>query len=164
MLKGLQEYFQLNIDLAELKNLATELGSDCAFFISNEPSFASGKGEILQPVHLELKDKHIVIIKPQFEVNTKAAYLAIHAIESQYKLSELIELPVREWKDKIKNDFELSVFQKLPELSLIKQSLYELGASYASMSGSGSAIYGIFESKPEIPKLPGNYFVWKSLI
>ncbi len=164
MLKGLQEYFQLNIDVKELEQFSSKLGSDCAFFISNKPAFATAKGEILMPVSLELKEKHLVIIKPPYSVNTKEAYSGIQPAQPQYELSELIKLPVKEWKSKIKNDFELSVFQRFPELRLIKQSLYELGAVYASMSGSGSAIYGIFESKPEIPELPENYFVWKGIL
>ena len=163
MLKGLVEYFNLKIDLQELIQLAAKIGSDCAFFISNETSFASGKGEILRPVFPELKDKYIVIIKPPYAVNTKEAYAGIQPSEPLHKLSELIELPVKEWQDKINNDFELPVFQRFPELRLIKQSLYELGALYASMSGSGSAVYGIFESEPDIPELPKNYFVWKCL-
>lgn len=164
MLKGLIDCFNLTIASQELNQIAAQIGSDCAFFISNTPSLASGKGEILRPVFLELKNKHIVIIKPPFAVNTKEAYSGIHPAEPQHKLSELIKLPIKDWKYRINNDFEFPVFQRFPELKLIKQSLYELGALYASMTGSGSAVYGIFESKPEIPELPKNYFVWKSSI
>ena len=164
MLKSLQEYFQLHLNSDELIGMAAQLGSDCAFFITNEPAFATGKGEVLQTVSVSLKGKHIAIIKPPFSVNTKKAYSGILPATPSNSLLDLIKEPVEQWKDKIINDFELSVFQKFPELRLIKQSLYELGALYSSMSGSGSAIYGIFDTMPDIPSLPENYFVWKGSI
>jgi 4-diphosphocytidyl-2-C-methyl-D-erythritol kinase len=162
MLKGLQEYFQLPLNEKELTELASQMGSDCAFFISNEPAFATAKGEVLEPVSINLTGKHIAIIKPPFPVNTKEAYSGITPGKPSNRLQDLIKLPVEEWKDKLINDFESTVFKKFPELGLIKQSLYELGALYAAMSGSGSAIFGIFDALPEIPILPESYFCWKS--
>jgi 4-diphosphocytidyl-2-C-methyl-D-erythritol kinase len=161
MLKGLRDYFQLPLKEKELTGLASKMGSDCAFFILNEPSIASGKGEILEPFDLDLKEKHILIIKPPFSVNTKDAYMGIQPAKPKHRLKDLIKLPLHEWKESIWNDFEPTVFKKFPELGLIKQSMYEMGAIYAAMSGSGSAIFGIFDTLPEIPKLPESYFCWK---
>jgi 4-diphosphocytidyl-2-C-methyl-D-erythritol kinase len=162
MLNGLKEYFQLSLNQKDLTELAGQLGSDCAFFILNEPAMASGKGEILQPVSPGFSNKHFLIIKPPFSIETKEAYSDVKPSEPSRKLKDLIHLPIAEWKGAIQNDFELLIFKRFPELENIKQAMYEMGALYASMSGSGSAIFGIFESLPEIPRLPGNYFCWKT--
>jgi 4-diphosphocytidyl-2-C-methyl-D-erythritol kinase len=164
MLKALQQYFKLPLGIDELMGEASRLGSDCPFYISNEVSSATGRGEILRPVSIDLEGKTLVIIKPPFSVNTKEAYSEIIPATPLENLTDLIKMPVKQWKDKIKNDFEPTVFQKFPELRLIKQSLYDLGALYASLSGSGSAIYAIFNTNPDIPKLSDSYFCWTSKI
>jgi 4-diphosphocytidyl-2-C-methyl-D-erythritol kinase len=161
MLSGLKEYFQLPLNQKELRELAGQLGSDCAFFILNEPAIVGGKGEILHPASLELKNNHILIIKPPFSVSTKDAYSGVKSSKPLHRLKDIIHQPIEEWKDLIRNDFEPNIFKRFPELENIKLSMYKMGALFASMSGSGSAIFGIFETLPELPKFPGNYFCWK---
>jgi len=162
MLKALKEYFNLPIENKEMLDFAGRLGSDCTFFIGNAPAIARGKGEILQPVEIKMKGKHYLIIKPSFSINTRDAYSGVQPAQPMRNLAGLIKLPMEEWKDSIRNDFEPSVFKRFPELGIIKQAMYEMGAVYASMSGSGSAIFGIFDTLPEIPKLPDKYFCWKA--
>lgn len=129
----------------ELKEMALKLGADCPFFIENKPCFASGVGEILSPIELNLKGYKILIVKPDVHVSTADAFAGITPRKPDFDLRFLPFLPVEDWKNKVVNDFETTVFEKHPLLSEIKQNLYEAGAVYASMSGSGSAIYGIFK-------------------
>ena len=128
----------------QLKEMALRLGADCPFFIENRPCFASGVGEDLTPIELNLKGYTILIVKPDIYISTAEAFAGITPGKPEFDLRFLQYLPVTEWKDKVVNDFEKTVFFKHPELQEIKEKLYEGGAVYASMSGSGSAIYGIF--------------------
>ena len=129
----------------ELMKMALKLGADCPFFLENIPCFASGIGEILSPIELNLKDYTILIVKPDIHVSTADAFACITPRKPDFDLRFLPYLPIEDWKDKVFNDFETTVFEKHPELRDIKNHLYESGAIYASMSGSGSAIYGIFK-------------------
>ena len=129
----------------ELMEIALKLGADCPFFLENRPCFAAGIGELLTPIELNLKGYTILIVKPSISVSTKDAFDGITPHRPDFDLRVLPYLPVEEWKDKVKNDFEATVFEKFPELAAIKNNLYESGAVYASMSGSGSAIYGIYK-------------------
>jgi len=160
MLNSLADYFQLPLLQKDLTEFAAQLGSDCAFFILNKSAIASGRGEILEPVLTGAENKKLLIIKPPFSINTKDAYSGVRVSEPSQRLKDLINLPIGEWKNEIQNDFESSTFKWFPELKEIKQKLYEMGALYASMSGSGSAMFGIFATEPEVPKLPENYFCW----
>jgi len=139
-LRLLNDVFELKHSKEDLKNYAAQLGSDCAFFIENRPMLGTGRGEILTPVDVDLKGKFIVIIKPDVHVSTTEAYAGVVPKERK---------PGSEWT----NDFEESVFRKHPILASIKSTLYEAGASYASMSGSGSAVFGIFSQQPSDGKL-----------
>jgi 4-diphosphocytidyl-2-C-methyl-D-erythritol kinase len=159
MLKSLNEYFNLNISNNKLLKYAEKLGSDCPFFIENKPSFATSKGEKLEDIELNLKDYYIVIIKPNVQINTADAYKNIKFSEPKINLKEAIKLPINEWKENIFNDFEEYAFSKYPELKEIKTYLYNIGAEFALMTGSGSAIYGIFKTKPKIDKYK-DCFVW----
>ena len=132
------------------RTYAARLGSDCAFFIDDRPAFASGKGELLEPIELTLAGYRIIIVKPSFGVSTPEAYAGITPRPAGYDLRQLGQLPVNTWKEYIRNDFEATVFQKYPSLTLLKQQLYERGAEFVSMSGSGSAIYGLFKKDREI--------------
>ena len=134
---------------------AARLGSDCAFFIDDRPAFASGKGELLEPIELTLAGYRIIIVKPSFGVSTPEAYAGITPRPAGYDLRQLGQLPVNTWKEYIRNDFEATVFQKYPSLTLLKQQLYERGAEFVSMSGSGSAIYGLFNES-----LSDDYINW----
>ena len=137
------DYFSLE----ELKDMAVKLGADCPFFLENRPCFASGVGEKLLPIDLNLKGYTILIVKPDVYISTAEAFAGITPAKPGFDLRYLPFLPIDEWKDKVINDFELSVFVRHPELAHIKEGLYEAGALYASMTGSGSAIYGIFDSR-----------------
>ena len=130
----------------ELRAMALRLGADCSFFLENTPCFASGVGEKLVPIHLDMKGYYILIIKSDINISTAEAFAGITPKKPDFDLRFLQYLPVEEWKNRVVNDFETTVFAKYPELAELKQRLYEAGALYASMSGSGSAIYGIFNS------------------
>ncbi|MBP1639310.1 MAG: 4-diphosphocytidyl-2C-methyl-D-erythritol kinase [Bacteroidetes bacterium] len=144
MLSLLNRYFNLRLTEAELAVYAVRLGADCPFFIYNKPMFATGIGDILEPIEVNLGDYHIVIIKPDVAVPTVEAYSRVVPRQPAISLKTLIALPVEEWKGGVVNDFEVSVFTCHPELAELKELLYKNGAVYASMSGSGSALYGIF--------------------
>ena len=149
-LKGLNTLFRLNLDEGQLAAYAARIGSDCPFFIYGRPMTGEGRGEILKPCTAPavtgLSGQYSIrVVAPDIHVSTAGAYAALSPDPSGKGLAALLEeLPVEEWRGRILNDFENPVFAKYPELARIKQSLYDEGAVYASMSGSGSAIYGIF--------------------
>ncbi len=144
-LRLLNDVFDLKHSKDDLKKFASQLGSDCAFFIEDVPMIGTGRGEILTKANVDLSGKFIVIIKPDIHVSTAEAYSAIVPKESPFDLNNIYSL---------KNDFEESVFKKYPAIQEIKTALYNAGASYASMSGSGSAVFGIFTQKPDEKKMP----------
>jgi 4-diphosphocytidyl-2-C-methyl-D-erythritol kinase len=141
----LNDHFRLGLSTGKLEAYALQLGSDCPFFIRNQPAFAAGRGELLEPLHLDLSDYTLQIICPQIHVSTAAAFKGIKPARPPFNLKEINSLPVSDWKQHIRNDFEDSVFQLHPVLQEIKESLYAQGALYASMSGTGAALYGIFK-------------------
>lgn len=147
-LKALNSYFNLNISEEQLEVYASHIGADCPFFIKNQPTFAFGIGNQFEDTELDLSSYHIVIVKPNIFVSTPEAYRNIRPKAPDFNLRKIGTLPVEEWKNKIVNDFEESVFPAYPEIAKIKENLYEHGAVYASMSGSGSAVYGIFRHSP----------------
>ena len=130
-----------------LYELAEKIGADCPFFLYNKPAFAEGKGEILTPLDINLKDKFILIVKPGVYISTKEAFSGVIPKKPKFDLRFLPHLPLEEWKDNVVNDFEESIFPLHPQLADIKESLYGFGGIYASMSGSGSSIYAIFNDK-----------------
>lgn len=144
MLKMLNELFSIGLTSMQLKELAAKIGADCPFFIENIPSLATGTGNELQPVNIYLEDYKIVIVKPPYGVNTALAYRSIVPGRPASALSGIVSLAPEMWKDLLINDFEKPVFLMFPELAEIKKKLYEMGAVYVSMSGSGSAIFGLF--------------------
>jgi len=160
MLKSINSYFKLNISNNELANYAQELGSDCNFFISNKPVFACEKGNILQDINFDLKGYYIAVIYPGININTAKAYSLITPVKPKQSLYDLIKLPINEWKNFIYNDFEKIIFPMYPVIEDIKIKLYNSGAIYSSMSGSGSAVFGIFEKQIEIKNYFENFFVW----
>ena len=164
LLKSINAKYNLGLTIKELKKYASAIGSDCSFFIENKAAFASGKGDILELVNLNLANKYITIIKPNINISTPEAYSGISPQKPKNSLKELIQLPIKEWKHKIHNDFEDRIFAKFEYLKEIKTQLYNLGADYAAMSGSGSAIYGIFEKKTKIEKLFDNCFIWQGIL
>lgn len=153
MLILLNEKFNLGITKQKLLELASGIGADCAFFMKNKPVFAQGIGNIFTDIELSLKNYYLMICFPGINISTQEAYANCIPKSSDIKLTELIKLPIAEWKEHIKNDFEASIFHKHKKISKIKSELYETGAIYAQMSGSGSAVYGIFNENPEKIKL-----------
>lgn len=149
MLSMLNRHFGLNLSQAVLESYAAMLGSDCAFFIRNSPVLASGRGEIMEPVQLSLNNWFILIVKPPVAVPTGKAFQWIVPEKPHNSLKTLVQQPVAEWRNSITNQFESSVFQAYPEIGELKNQLYDLGASYASMSGSGSCVFGLFQELPQ---------------
>lgn len=145
-LKVLNEICGLNLDKQKLAEYAARLGSDCAFFVFNRPMIGSGRGEILEPYDIDLSDYEIKVLIPEgVAVSTAEAYKGIVPRESSLSVKDVLVMPVAEWKDNLVNDFEATVFKAHPELAAIKQSLYDSGAVYASMSGSGSALFALYK-------------------
>lgn len=149
MIKLLNEKFHLNISVEKMEEYASRLGADCAFFIKNQPVFASGIGNIFEPVQLSLKGYYLVLVKPDIFVSTKEAYALVKPHKPAVSLKEIVRMPVETWRATMKNDFEESVFTRYPEIAAIKDKLYDMGAIYASMSGSGSSVFGIFREQVE---------------
>ena len=149
MIKLLNEKFNLNLSIDQMEQYAAKLGADCAFFIQNKPVFATGIGNLFHPIDFSLKGYHLVLVKPNSSVSTREAYANIIPCKPETSLLEIIKQPIETWRESMKNDFEYSVFLSHPEIAAIKDKLYDLGAVYASMSGSGSAVYGIFKAPLE---------------
>ncbi len=149
MLKALNELFGLNIDITELERIASYIGADCPVFIQNKAVFATGIGNEFSETEVNLKDYFLVLVKPDIHVSTPEAYANVVPKKPESSLKEILKLPVTEWKNRVVNDFEESVFAKYPAIAEIKEKLYAAGALYASMSGSGSSVYGIFAAEPD---------------
>lgn len=149
MIRLLDQRFRINIGNAEMEKYAARLGADCPFFITAEPSYAEGIGEILSPVNItdnNLEGYSLVVVKPQIAVSTKEAFSNITPRKPLMCCREIVAQPIETWKDALCNDFEESVFGIYPQLNDIKNRIYTLGAAYAQMSGSGSSLFGIFKS------------------
>ncbi|MGO4294882.1 4-(cytidine 5'-diphospho)-2-C-methyl-D-erythritol kinase [Chitinophaga sp. RAB17] len=144
MLQLINQKFQLGLTEAALVDYAAQLGSDCPFFIINKPCFATGRGEIMTPITLDLSGYSFLLVHPGIHVNTGWAFKQLTPKVPAYALRDMIQLPVAEWKNRMTNDFEGPVFEAHPALAKIKEQLYAAGAVYATMSGSGSALLGIF--------------------
>lgn len=147
MLKLLNDFFELHLKEPELERLALQLGSDCPFFIKNKPLFARGRGEIIKTTHEFLKGKYIQIICPGIHISTAEAFSSIQPKIPERKIEEIISSSTESWKENLINDFEYGAIKKYPLIGEIKKQLYNNGAIYASMSGSGSSIVGIFEQQ-----------------
>ncbi|MEM8894690.1 MAG: 4-(cytidine 5'-diphospho)-2-C-methyl-D-erythritol kinase [Bacteroidota bacterium] len=159
MLKLLSDNFNLGLSVDQLETYALQLGSDCPFFIQNKPMIASGRGEVFESLRLSLSGKYILLVNPGIHISTKEAYTGVTPAVPEHSLKETLEdAPIESWKDKIANDFETSVFAIAPEIEQVKNQLYEQGALYASMTGSGSTVYGIYDYKPDKATFP-NYTV-----
>ena len=148
----LNDIFDCGLDREVLLHFASEIGSDCSFFIDNLPRLVTGKGNILEPIKINLQGYHLVIVFPTTTVSTAMAYQRVTPSEEGLSLRELPQLKPEQWEGKITNRFEEVVFAMHPEIGRIKESLYGSGAVYASMSGSGSAVYGIFRKDPVLAK------------
>ncbi|HAK75660.1 MAG TPA: 4-(cytidine 5'-diphospho)-2-C-methyl-D-erythritol kinase, partial [Runella sp.] len=156
----LNDTFKLALSTAALQNYARRLGSDCAFFIENQPQFCFEKGDQFEDISLSLKGKGIVLVYPNLHISTAEAYAGVAPQKTEVDLREALQRPIEEWRHWVKNDFENGLFQKYPVLPQIKAQLYEAGALYASMTGSGSTVFGIFEKVPDLQNIFSPYTVW----
>lgn len=161
MLRLLNETFNLNVSDQELVNLAAQLGADCPFFIYNRPMYAEGIGEKLENVSLDLSGYYLVLVKPDIHIPTRDAFALIKPQQPEISLKEIVKMPISEWANKMYNDFEKSIFPKYPAIEGIKQKLYQQGAIYASMSGSGSSVYGIFKEETNLKNEFTDCYVWE---
>lgn len=155
----LNRVFALGLSEPQLIELAASLGSDTPFFVRNTPQLCSGRGEILSPIALPLGGKYLVILKPAEGVSTREAYGGVRPAIPTVGLAEALQRPVEQWRECVKNDFEQHVFTAHPLIAKLKQLLYDCGAEYASMSGSGSAVFGIFAESPCVEPPFENIFI-----
>ena len=160
----MNDKFDLKIAHADKLKYASQLGSDCAFFMENKPVFAGEKGDVFSKCDLDLSKYRIVVVYPAIHSNTAEAYKGIIPAKPKYNLEEAIGGGIKTWKEKLVNDFEKNIFFRFPELENIKSRFYDCGAVYASMSGSGSAVFGIFEGETDTAgfSFPANYLIWTS--
>lgn len=159
-LRLLDQKFALRLSQEQLISYAARLGSDCPFFIINMPCFGAGRGELLTPIELDLGAYDLVLVNPAIHVPTGWAFGQLDKERKQEQVTDIIRLPVAEWRNRLTNDFEGPVFREYPQIGAIKERLYEAGADYAAMSGSGSTVFGLFkkEATPDL-YFPEAYFV-----
>ena len=149
MIRLLNALFDLQLSDEQMIQYAARLGADCAFFIKSEPCYAEGIGEKMQPIGLDLSEWYIGVVRPDIPVPTKEAFSRIHPHYPQVCPKDAVMQPVETWRETLVNDFEESVFALHPEIGAIKEQLYKMGATYAAMSGSGSALFGLFKERPD---------------
>jgi len=165
-LRALGEVFGLNLTTEQLENYARRLGADCAFFIENTPRLARGKGDVFEPIALSVSGTACVVAYPGLHISTAQAFAGIVPRAPAYPLREALAQPMSAWRATVSNDFEKSLAPTHPVLANIKQQFYAAGATYASLSGSGSAVYGLFAEMSEAPTLPwpAEYLVWRGVL
>ena len=164
MLLMLNQEYDLHLSQTKLEQYAARIGADCPFFIQNRPVYATQKGEIMSPVSLDLSQYYLVVVKPPVHVNTAMAYAACTPKFSNHSLTELIKQPVATWKNVLRNDFEVPIFAQYPIIKQIKNQLYDLGAVYAAMSGSGAAVFGLFSTQIALDKHFASYYSWQGKV
>lgn len=163
-LKMLNEIFELELSNEDLKNYARKLGSDCAFFIENRPVFCYQKGDQFENFSLDLSNKFIVLVNPSVHISTAEAYSGVLPKTPQVSLKEVLQQPIKDWREIVRNDFEEKLLIKYPIIAQVKQKLYDSGAAYASMTGSGSTVYGIFENEINLSDQFGTFAVWSGVL
>lgn len=162
-LRLLNQVCRLGLDNTSLRDYASKLGSDCPFFIGDSAQLATGRGELLQPAAIDLRGWHITIVMPPVRVSTAEAYSWIRPHKSSADIPGILSEPPETWNNRLLNDFEPVVSERYPVIGQIKNRLIQLGASYASMSGSGAAIFGLFREKPEKVEWP-DCICWSGLL
>ena len=164
-LRILNDLFDLDLTSQKLKDYAAQLGSDCTFFTDNKPMIGTGRGEVLSDVAISLSGYYLVIVKPEVHISTAEAFAAITPRKHDTDLKTVVEkYPITKWKDFLGNDFEHQLFQRFPIIEAIKQKLYALGAVFASMSGSGSAVFGIFNHEIDLKKEFPDQVYWSGFM
>ncbi len=158
-LRILNSLFELGLSVERLTQYAKQLGSDCAFFLHDQPAIGAGRGEVLEPIEVSLKNYYLVVVTPAIHVGTAQAYANVVPQRPERDVRSVLTEPVIRWKELLKNDFEISVFRSYPEIEQIKRTMYVVGAVYASMSGSGSSVFGLFDKvvdrEEHFPELSG---------
>lgn len=144
VLKMLVELFQLQVSEKELEEISADLGSDCAFFVKGDSQLAKGRGEVLSSITLKSIPRYLVLLNPGIHISTKEAYSNVTYLNDSASLKEVLSMPAENWENCLKNDFEDSIFKNHPKIKELKIKLYEAGAVYAAMSGSGSSVFGLF--------------------
>lgn len=163
MMRLVNEQYELGMTDDDMEYRLSRLGADCAFFNKSVPCFATGIGEVLMPINFTLAGWDFVLVKPDIHVSTKEAFSMVQPRRPERSLLEAITHPVEEWRDTVVNDFERSVFLHHPEIAAIKATLYDMGAVYASMTGSGSSVFGLFQHRqPEAAEIFRNHFVYET--
>lgn len=160
LLKLLNDKFQLGLDEAQLISYARQLGADCSFFIHNTPVLATGIGDVMKRVELDLSAYHLILVKPDIHVSTATAYGAVTPNPMGRELAWAITQPVEAWRNTVFNDFEVGIFARYPEIGQLKELMYKSGAIFAAMSGSGSSVYGLFKEKATLLGLNPEYAVF----
>ncbi len=163
-LKAMDELAELGLSTDELKALSAKIGADCPFFVDNEPSLAKGIGDVLQSLAIDLSGYFLVLIKPNVVVPTAEAYKYVVPAKPKHPLEEIIHLPVEKWKGRLVNDFETSVFRSYPEIGAVKEKLYYYGAVYASMSGSGASVFGLFKNEVDLSSVFKDCFIFTQML
>lgn len=162
MIKAVNEEFGLNLSEKEMENRIAPFGADCPFFVRCRPVYATGTGNIMSPLPLSLKGWVLVLVKPAVSVSTREAYAGLTPHESDYDLRAMMACPVEQWRGTVRNDFEESVFKLHPRIAAIKSTLYDMGAVYASMSGSGSTVFALFRHRmDEVSEVFDDCFVFQ---
>lgn len=159
----MNKLFDLHLEPWFLEDYAAQIGSDCAFFIENMPKIATGRGEILEPVEVDLKGDYLVLVKPPIHIGTKEAYAGVKPKKPNVPIASVL-LDKSAWRDSLRNDFEDSIFPTFPELAEIKKRFYDNGAYYAAMSGSGSTVFGLFSQVPPEMIWADGDFVFESML
>jgi len=160
-LLGLNALADNPLSLKQLGELAAILGSDCPFFLDPQSMLMEGRGEILTPLFLSMEEIYLVLLFPEIHVSTQDAYAGVIPAIPPLQLKELIKEPLNRWEELIENDFEKSVFMRYPQLVSLKRELYSSGAIYASLSGSGSSLYGLFKERPSLPDGLQKHIIWE---
>lgn len=163
-LRLLNQVFELGLSTEQLHQYAAQLGSDCSFFIQDTPMLGSGRGEILSPCSVILTGLYMVIVKPEIHVSTAEAYQNVTPAKPDQFLTNVLDSPIASWKNTLINDFEKSVFEKYPRIRKIKDDLYEAGALYASMSGSGASVFGIFNTPVNLKRTFAGMTYWAGTV
>lgn len=163
-LLGLRDLFELPLTNQDLVPYAQKLGSDCAFFLSKQAQYGTGKGDLLTPIPTSLSGLYAIVLYPNFGISTQKAYSGVLTNPSSGHLPELLLNPIETWKDHVSNDFEKTLFHEYPILGRLKEDMYDLGAVYAAMSGSGSTIFGLFKKEVSPKDSWANFIKWEGFI
>jgi 4-diphosphocytidyl-2-C-methyl-D-erythritol kinase len=164
-LRLLRDLFNLAIDEKKLMQYAARIGSDCSFFIQDKPMMGIGRGEVLKPCKVDLRGKYLILVNAGLHVSTAEAYAGVIPGTPVFPIEDTFIRPLESWKTLLQNDFEVSVFKRFPLISNLKEELYKAGAVYASMSGSGSSVFGIFSAEAAVENTPlHSYVIWKGYL